>query len=256
MHPLDAPTPISAGDSGRSSVVCDIESVSCCNDASFNLISTPCESGGTGACNVLDRYTCSGTLYTSSVVCPAEEGEPTTEVCNYTDDDCNGTEDDGFHIGESCETEEGLGEYDCLNETQNYCHILETYTPTNTFTNTFTSTFTETKTRPNTFTEISTETITYTPSQTFTETLQESFTPTETPTETSTATSTNTEIPTNTPTKIATKTSVITNTPTRIITTTPTPAIIDIVYPNVEVPISDAKQTGAKKVLINLPKSI
>src|SRR5262249_46720521 len=66
-------------------------------DEGFNL-GMPCTAGvgecqvsGTVVCNAMGGTTCSGI-----------PGQPSTEVCDGKDNDCNGVTDDGFNVGDPC----------------------------------------------------------------------------------------------------------------------------------------------------------
>ncbi len=64
----------------------------------------PCQ-GGVGACAAPGIQACD--LARGELVCQANEGQPTIEVCNNIDDDCNGEIDDVIGVGEACDV--GIG---------------------------------------------------------------------------------------------------------------------------------------------------
>jgi len=57
----------------------------------------PC-SAGIGGCERQGQLVCLG----SNAVCSAVAGDPSAETCNGVDDDCNGTVDEGFPVGDPC----------------------------------------------------------------------------------------------------------------------------------------------------------
>jgi MYXO-CTERM domain-containing protein len=71
-------------------------------DNGFNL-GTPC-SVGVGACKNSGNIVCDGN---GGATCSVVAGQPSTEICDGVDNDCNGTVDDGFNVGAPCS--EGLG---------------------------------------------------------------------------------------------------------------------------------------------------
>jgi YD repeat-containing protein len=72
-------------------------------DEDFN-VGASC-SAGVGACNEPGAYVCNDSG--NSTVCDAVPSEPRDETCNYADDDCDGTNDEGFLVGEVCSDGEG-----------------------------------------------------------------------------------------------------------------------------------------------------
>ena len=201
----------------------------CCEDSQYSLIGieNTCSSGGLGVCNQPGTVRCGGESENSETVCDAIPATPTYDKCDGLDNDCNGTIDDDFHVGEECtytieNTPQGVGQNECLGENDSHCVLVSTFTPTYTssntptITNTFTQTYTPTIT--NTFTETFTPsntytfTETYTPSNTFTNT--NTYTNTFTNTYTHTYTNTNTSTDTPTFTNTYTSSNTFTNTPT------------------------------------------
>ena len=72
-------------------------------DEDFPDLGRPC-SEGLGACEAMSMWRCDG----SDIVCDATPGEPTAEVCNSIDDDCDGEIDEAFpEIGEACTSGRG-----------------------------------------------------------------------------------------------------------------------------------------------------
>jgi len=61
--------------------------------------------GGRGACAAQGEVACDSA--TGTLTCVAELGQPTDEVCNLEDDDCDGVADEGFSLGTACEV--GVG---------------------------------------------------------------------------------------------------------------------------------------------------
>ncbi|MGH9868293.1 MAG: MopE-related protein, partial [Candidatus Polarisedimenticolia bacterium] len=57
-------------------------------------------SAGTGACQAPGITVCSGDG--SATMCNAVPGTPSAETCDGLDNDCNGTTDNGFTLGETC----------------------------------------------------------------------------------------------------------------------------------------------------------
>jgi hypothetical protein len=66
-------------------------------------VDQPC-TVGLGACTSTGAYTCGEG---GEVVCAALVVEPSDEVCDGVDNDCNGTTDDDFRVGEACTDGEG-----------------------------------------------------------------------------------------------------------------------------------------------------
>ncbi len=73
----------------------------------------PCEEG-VGACAAVGEGVCSDA---GAVVCFATPGEPERERCNDIDDDCDGSTDEGFPLGEPCAA--GVGA--CRSEGRRVC---------------------------------------------------------------------------------------------------------------------------------------
>ena len=131
----------------------------CCDDASYSLIDSTCYSEGYGVCKQDGTHYCNGDFTDSQVRCNAVQGTPVPEICNGLNDNCDDEEliDEDFGVGNYCDTDEGTGVFECLNEHDVYCDIQITYTPTFTFTKTKNPTKTKTPTKTPTFTR------TYTP---------------------------------------------------------------------------------------------
>ncbi|MCB9543944.1 MAG: VCBS repeat-containing protein [Myxococcales bacterium] len=72
-------------------------------DEGFPGLGDPC-SAGVGACAADGLLTCDPSG--AGVTCDAVAGEPGEERCNATDDDCDGTADEGFGGGMPCQTGE------------------------------------------------------------------------------------------------------------------------------------------------------
>ena len=215
----------------------------CFESELFPLINLPCTSGH-GICQGEGTYYCDGNLSSSSVLCSGVEdpSKAVPELCNGLNDNCDVEDliDEDYGVGDECQSATGVGVYECLDESDVYCDIIATFTPTVEYTPTTTNTLTETATITNTITEtptvtnIFTETITSTNTliitNTFTETPTVTNTFTETPaitntfTETPAITNTFTETPiaTNTLINTATNTPINTNTFTKTLTQTPT----------------------------------
>ena len=70
-----------------------------CNDEQDLSLGQLCTAGGIGACNAEGRRVCLGD---GTVGCDAVAGEPSLEVCNGVDDDCDGQTDEGFGVGAPC----------------------------------------------------------------------------------------------------------------------------------------------------------
>jgi len=60
-------------------------------------------SAGVGACQNLGQFVC----VQGGLVCSAQNGEPSPETCNNVDDNCNGSVDEGFNLGDVCSV--GIG---------------------------------------------------------------------------------------------------------------------------------------------------
>ena len=117
------------------SIVCDAVTPNCCESDLYSSIGLSCNSGY-GICQNTGAYYCSGVLPSSNVLCSAvsNDNKATIESCNGLDDDCDGEIDEDFGVREECHTDEGIGEYECEDESRVYCKILATNTPTNTLT--------------------------------------------------------------------------------------------------------------------------
>jgi hypothetical protein len=88
--------------------ICDGEDNDCDGpaDEDFPNLGEPC-SAGIGACENWGNFVC--TVDGSGTECDAVAGEPSSELCNGEDDDCNGVIDDGFAgLGDPCTA--GIGE--------------------------------------------------------------------------------------------------------------------------------------------------
>jgi hypothetical protein len=96
-------------------------------DEGFN-VGEPC-SVGTGACKADGHYVCSANGLTT--VCDAVEGPATTELCgDSVDNDCDGSTDEGFNVGQDCSVGTGAckadGHYVCgANGLSTVCDAVE-----------------------------------------------------------------------------------------------------------------------------------
>ena len=69
-------------------------------DEGFPNLGQPC-SVGTGACFAAGVFVCSGTGLTTT--CNATPGDPSPEICNGQDEDCDILVDEGFNLNQSCD---------------------------------------------------------------------------------------------------------------------------------------------------------
>ena len=93
--------------------VCNLLDDDCDGETDEGLLDIgPC-SVGVGACRSEGRLSCAG----GQTFCAAVPGAPGVETCNDLDDDCDGSTDEGFGIGEPCEVGQSL----CLNRGEIVC---------------------------------------------------------------------------------------------------------------------------------------
>jgi hypothetical protein len=72
------------------------------DDPDFEKSGNPCFDG-LGICRGQGKYTC----YDNTITCNAQALEVAVpETCNNLDDDCNGTTDEGFNLGQECDSDD------------------------------------------------------------------------------------------------------------------------------------------------------
>ncbi|MCB9552692.1 MAG: hypothetical protein H6705_12600 [Myxococcales bacterium] len=82
-------------------------------DEGFETLGTAC-AVGEGICRNEGEYVCVG----GAVRCSADPGRAESERCNERDDDCDGSTDEGFGVGERCEVGTGA----CASSTLTTCN--------------------------------------------------------------------------------------------------------------------------------------
>ncbi|MBI4163145.1 MAG: hypothetical protein HY513_05665 [Candidatus Aenigmarchaeota archaeon] len=93
-------------------------------DETFVNLGSSC-SAGTGVCQAAGTFVCSEDG--SSTKCNAVPGQPSTETCDSSDNNCNGQTDEGFNVGTSCNVGVGAcqrtGAFVCAQDGTAQCSV-------------------------------------------------------------------------------------------------------------------------------------